>query len=88
MPHHEEDEDNFTALAEEHEFNALLFDMDGTIIDSTDAVIKYWHQQGRNIGVDGDEILRMAHGRRSMDVLGILAPDRANWEYVKRAEGS
>lgn len=45
---------NFSAPAEEHRFSALLFDMDGTIIDSTAAIIKYWHQIGRDIGVDGD----------------------------------
>jgi glycerol 3-phosphatase-1 len=31
-----------------------LFDMDGTIIDSTPAIIKYWLQMGENIGVDGN----------------------------------
>lgn len=24
-------------------FDGFLFDMDGTIIDSTDAVVKHWH---------------------------------------------
>lgn len=24
-------------------FKGLLFDMDGTIIDSTEAVVKHWH---------------------------------------------
>jgi hypothetical protein len=25
-------------------FKGLLFDMDGTIIDSTDAIVKHWHK--------------------------------------------
>jgi glycerol 3-phosphatase-1 len=54
--------------------------MDGTIIDSTDAIIKHWHQLGKEIGVDGDEILKTSHGRRSIDVLKLLAPERASWE--------
>lgn len=33
------------------------------------------------------EILQTSHGRRSIDVLSILAPERANWEYVCKAEG-
>lgn len=33
------------------------------------------------------EILQTSHGRRSIDVLAILAPDRANWDYVCKAEG-
>lgn len=52
MPH--QDANNFSAPAEELDFTALLFDMDGTIIDSTPAIVKYWHQVGREIGVDGD----------------------------------
>lgn len=31
-----------------------LFDMDGTIFDSTDAIVKHWRQLGKEIGVDGD----------------------------------
>ena len=34
---------SYTAPAEEATFAGLLFDMDGTIIDSTDAVEKHWH---------------------------------------------
>lgn len=34
----------FTSSAETHYFEGLLFDMDGTIIDSTDAIVKHWHR--------------------------------------------
>ena len=85
MPHQEDN--NFSAPAEVHDFSALLFDMDGTIIDSTPAIEKYWRQVGKEIGVDGDTILQTSHGRRSIDVLGILAPEKANWEYICRKEG-
>jgi glycerol 3-phosphatase-1 len=57
-----------------------LFDMDGTIIDSTDAIVKHWQQLGQEIGVNGDEILKTSHGRRSIDVLKLLAPEKATWE--------
>ena len=33
----------FDAPAERVAFDGFLFDMDGTIIDSTQAVIKHWH---------------------------------------------
>lgn len=52
MPHHEDN--NFSAPTEVVDFSALLFDMDGTIIDSTPAIEKYWHETGKEIGVDGD----------------------------------
>ena len=42
------------------EFETLLFDMDGTIIDSTAAIVKHWHELGNEIGVPGDgELLSM-----------------------------
>lgn len=34
----------FTSPAETHYFEGLLFDMDGTIIDSTNAIVKHWHR--------------------------------------------
>jgi hypothetical protein len=40
---------------------------------------------GGEIGVDPEVILETSHGRRSIDILKILAPEKANWEcaYTK-----
>lgn len=54
---------SFTAAASSHEFEAFLFDMDGTIIDSTAAVVQHWHSIGKEIGIDGDGKFRS--GRRA-----------------------
>jgi len=35
---------SFTGVMETHSFAGVLIDMDGTIIDSTDAIIKHWHK--------------------------------------------
>jgi glycerol 3-phosphatase-1 len=86
MPHSELN--SFTAPLSQHAFSALLFDMDGTIIDSTDAIIKFWRNFGKEIGVDGDYILQTSHGRRTFDVLNIHAPHLATWDYILKAEGS
>ncbi|PPJ53332.1 hypothetical protein CBER1_00920 [Cercospora berteroae] len=83
----EPEEHTFSSPPSTHAFSALLFDMDGTIIDSTAAIEQHWQQLGREIGVPGDEILQTSHGRRSIDVLAILAPERANWEYICHVEG-
>jgi len=64
-----------------------LFDMDGTIIDSTPAIVKYWTRIGSQINVSPAKILATSHGRRSIDVLSILAPELANWSFVCEAEG-
>ena len=34
---------SYTAPSQSIKFDGLLFDMDGTIIDSTAAVVKHWH---------------------------------------------
>ncbi|KAH7328786.1 HAD-like domain-containing protein [Stachybotrys elegans] len=77
----------YTSPPEHVSFDGFLFDMDGTIIDSTPAVIKHWHTVGEEIGVSGEVILETSHGRRSIDILKILAPEKANWEYVCEMEG-
>ena len=88
MPHSDPSTLPFSAPPTTHTFTALLFDMDGTIIDSTAAIEKYWRRLGTSIGVDGDYILQTSHGRRSVDVLAIHAPHLATWEYVREAEGA
>ncbi|KAK4044524.1 hypothetical protein C8A01DRAFT_12106 [Parachaetomium inaequale] len=76
----------YSAPPEVVTFDGLLFDMDGTIIDSTDAVVKHWETIGKEIGVDPKVILETSHGRRTIDTLQLLAPEKANWEYVKHME--
>jgi glycerol 3-phosphatase-1 len=71
---------DYTLPPQELTFDGFLFDMDGTIIDSTDAVVKHWQTIGNEIGVAPEVILETSHGRRSIDILKILAPEKANWE--------
>ncbi|KAK2065397.1 haloacid dehalogenase-like hydrolase [Colletotrichum caudatum] len=78
---------SYTAPTQRITFDGFLFDMDGTIIDSTEAVEKHWHTVGNEIGVAPEVILETSHGRRSIDILKILAPEKANWEYVCEMEG-
>lgn len=78
---------DFSAPPSTHYFNGLLFDFDGTIIDSTDAIVKHWHTVGAELGVDPNVILATSHGRRSIDVLKLYDPRKANWDYVSEIEG-
>ncbi|KAL7950792.1 HAD-like domain-containing protein [Trichoderma barbatum] len=77
---------DYSLPIQEVSFSGFLFDMDGTIIDSTPAVVKHWHTVGEEIGVSPEVILETSHGRRSIDILRILAPEKANWEYVTKME--
>jgi mannitol-1-/sugar-/sorbitol-6-phosphatase len=45
--------------------SALLFDMDGVLIDSTPAVARVWHGWAVEHGFDPEKVVRMAHGRPS-----------------------
>ncbi|KKA24014.1 2-deoxyglucose-6-phosphate phosphatase [Rasamsonia emersonii CBS 393.64] len=62
----------YSAPPQVHSFDGLLFDFDGTIVDSTD---------------DPKVILATSHGRRSIDTLKLYDPSKANWDYVSQIEG-
>ncbi|KIW70506.1 hypothetical protein PV04_02768 [Phialophora macrospora] len=80
------DEHCFSAPPEAVSAHGLLFDFDGTIIDSTHAIVKHWHKQGNIMGVDPNVILATSHGRRSIDVFKMYDPSKANWEYISHEE--
>ncbi|KAI9781474.1 MAG: hypothetical protein M1816_002361 [Peltula sp. TS41687] len=76
-----------SATGQIHTYAGLLFDMDGTLIDSTDAIVKHWQKIAKELNIDPQVILASSHGRRSIDTLKIYDPARANWEYVAQIEG-
>ncbi len=67
---------------------ALLFDMDGVLIDSTPAVIRVWRQWALEKGFDPDTVVHMAHGRPSLSTIRDLLPNgdhaRENREVERR----
>jgi mannitol-1-/sugar-/sorbitol-6-phosphatase len=61
--------------------SALLFDMDGVLIDSTPAVARVWRRFAIEHGLDPKELLQRAHGRPSIVTLRDYFPD-ANYEEM------
>ncbi|MGA7291455.1 MAG: HAD family hydrolase [Terriglobales bacterium] len=55
--------------------NALLFDLDGVLIDSTPAVARVWHRWALEHGLDPDSVVQMAHGRPSRTTIRELLPN-------------
>jgi mannitol-1-/sugar-/sorbitol-6-phosphatase len=53
---------------------AILFDMDGTLVDSTACVESIWARWAKRHGMSVDEILWASHGRRTLDTLSDVAP--------------
>ncbi len=54
--------------------DAVLFDMDGTLVDSTICVEAMWRRWAARHGLDAEAILAVSHGRRTIDTLADVAP--------------
>src|SRR5579884_84061 len=54
---------------------AILFDMDGVLINSAPAVERSWHTWAVLHGYDPNEVIKMAHGRRSIETIRAVAPE-------------
>ena len=48
---------------------AFLFDIDGTLVDSSASIERVWQQVAGEFGVDAAELVRNCHGRRDADVV-------------------
>jgi sugar-phosphatase len=73
--------------------SALLFDLDGVLIDSTPAVVRVWSGWAVEHGLDPEAVVRRAHGRPSRATIRELLPgadidpavlDKENREVERR----
>lgn len=53
---------------------ALLFDLDGVLVDSKECIETSWRDWAARHGVDVAAILDLAHGRRAVEVIRMVAP--------------
>jgi sugar-phosphatase len=63
---------------------AILFDLDGVLIDSTEAVTRHWQEWAQRHGLDIDAIMQVAHGRRTLETMRLVAPHLASEQEVER----
>jgi sugar-phosphatase len=55
---------------------AVLFDCDGVLVDSDASVRTAWTRWARRYGFDPDTVVDQVHGRRTVDTVRLLVPDR------------
>lgn len=54
--------------------SAILFDLDGVLIDSTRSVDRQWRAWAREQGIDEEKVIAIAHGVRAVEVIRAVAP--------------
>jgi sugar-phosphatase len=84
---------NATQLASRHmthtvTCSALLFDLDGVLIDSTPAVERVWRNWAIQRGFDPDEVVHNAHGRPSIATIRDYLPNADHEAENRKVEAA
>jgi sugar-phosphatase len=71
--------------------SAVLFDLDGVLVDSTRSVTRQWRRWAEENGIDPELVVQVAHGVRTVEVIRRLAPqldvEREAWKLEMREAG-
>jgi len=54
--------------------SAILFDLDGVLVDSTGSVDRQWRRWAQETGTDPQKVSEIAHGVRTVEVIRRVAP--------------
>lgn len=54
---------------------AVLFDLDGVLVDSNVVVERIWREWAGKFGIDAERLIEVSHGRRSAEIIRLFAPD-------------
>ncbi|KAI8386938.1 HAD-superfamily hydrolase subfamily IA, variant 3 [Blakeslea trispora] len=76
-----------TSLRQNH-FRAkgFVFDLDGTLIDTTPIVNRFWKQFAIENGLDADKILATSHGVRTIETMTRWTPHKATEDHARDFE--
>src|SRR5512143_1680270 len=66
--------------------SAILFDLDGVLVDSTGSVERHLRLWAEEHKVDVDRLLAVAHGRRTSETIRMVAPHLDSPAEVERIE--
>lgn len=68
------------------EFDALLFDLDGTLVDSSEVIHRAWSTFALKYQIDVDEMLRAIQGKPAQESIASLRPTASRDEVVQDAK--
>src|SRR5947208_13601856 len=66
--------------------SAILFDLDGVLVDSTRSVSRLWRRWATENSIDPEKVLAIAHGVWTVEVVQRLAPHLDVEAEVQRIE--
>lgn len=66
--------------------SAILFDLDGVLVDSTKSVDRQWRRWAREQGIDPNQVAAIAHGVRTIEVIRRLAPHLSAEQETEKLE--
>ena len=66
--------------------SAILFDLDGVLVDSTGSVTRQWSMWAEENNIDPHTVLEIAHGVRTVEIVRRFAPHLDAEAEVKRLE--
>jgi sugar-phosphatase len=67
--------------------SAILFDLDGVLVDTIRSVERQWRTWAREQGIDGDELIKLGHGVRAIEVVRAVTPHLDAEAEVRKLEG-
>lgn len=70
-----------------HPAAAILFDLDGVLVDSLRVVERAWRRWAREQDLSAEDVLAVVHGRTAREVIGMLAPHLDAAEQALRVGG-
>lgn len=72
----------------ELECDAVLFDLDGVLVDSTACTVRHWRQWAAEHDLDHDEVMRVVHGRPTVETISLVAPHLPAKEEAARLDAA
>ncbi|MGB8770208.1 MAG: HAD family hydrolase [Candidatus Korobacteraceae bacterium] len=65
---------------------AILFDLDGVLVDSTPCVTRIWSAWAQEHGLDPEYVVHVAHGQRTIETVRTVAPKLDAQQETDRIE--